>query len=168
MNEQVKIISGGQTGADMGGLIAAEQLGIPTSGTAPKGFKTEDGANPDLKTRFGLNEGDSADYKVRTKSNINDSDVTLIYATEPNSKGTKLTVDTCKKYKKPFVIIDPNDPLSVKKTKVTITNAMNRLNRPVTVNVAGNRESKSPGIQKKVIDILTKAFELIESDKKEM
>lgn len=30
-----KIISGGQTGADMGGLLAGELLHIPTGGTCP-------------------------------------------------------------------------------------------------------------------------------------
>ena len=36
-----KIISGGQTGADMGGLLAAKDLGIRTGGWMPKGWLTE-------------------------------------------------------------------------------------------------------------------------------
>jgi hypothetical protein len=35
------IISGGQTGADQGGLFAAEILKIKTGGYAPKGYRTE-------------------------------------------------------------------------------------------------------------------------------
>ena len=38
-----KIISGGQTGADKGGLIAAKKANIKTGGIAPKGFMTEAG-----------------------------------------------------------------------------------------------------------------------------
>lgn len=37
----IKIISGGQTGADMGGLEAAREYGFPTGGYAPKGWMTE-------------------------------------------------------------------------------------------------------------------------------
>ncbi len=36
-----KIISGGQTGADRGGLLAGEALKIETGGTAPPIFMTE-------------------------------------------------------------------------------------------------------------------------------
>lgn len=34
-----KVVSGGQTGADIAGLIVAERLGIPATGTWPKGYK---------------------------------------------------------------------------------------------------------------------------------
>lgn len=42
-----KIVSGGQTGADIAGLIIAERLGIPCTGMWPKGFKMrfEDGVD---------------------------------------------------------------------------------------------------------------------------
>jgi hypothetical protein len=42
----VQVISGGQTGADQGGLRAARACGIPTSGWAPKGWMTEAGPAP--------------------------------------------------------------------------------------------------------------------------
>lgn len=41
-----KIVSGGQTGADRGGLDAAIELGIRHGGWCPKGRKAEDGAIP--------------------------------------------------------------------------------------------------------------------------
>ena len=41
-----KIISGGQTGADYGALLAAHALGLETGGWAPKGWRTEDGPKP--------------------------------------------------------------------------------------------------------------------------
>ncbi|HPN84875.1 MAG TPA: putative molybdenum carrier protein, partial [Victivallales bacterium] len=42
----VKIVSGGQTGADRGGLDAAIALGIPHGGYCPKGRLAEDGTVP--------------------------------------------------------------------------------------------------------------------------
>jgi hypothetical protein len=44
-----KIISGGQTGSDQGGLEAGQKLGLETGGWIPKGWLTEIGANPELK-----------------------------------------------------------------------------------------------------------------------
>src|SRR2546422_7963506 len=38
-----KIISGGQTGADMGALLAAQDLSVESGGVAPKGWLTEEG-----------------------------------------------------------------------------------------------------------------------------
>jgi hypothetical protein len=40
----VRIISGGQTGADRAGLEAGRLLGVATGGTAPNNFLTEQGA----------------------------------------------------------------------------------------------------------------------------
>ncbi len=41
-----KLISGGQTGADRGGLDAAIHCGLPHGGWCPKGRKAEDGVIP--------------------------------------------------------------------------------------------------------------------------
>lgn len=43
-----KIVSGGQSGADLAGLIAAERLGINSVGTWPKGFKMRFSNNIDV------------------------------------------------------------------------------------------------------------------------
>ena len=48
-----KIISGGQTGADLGALVGARRVGIETGGTAPKGFRTDRGLQPVLR-QYGL------------------------------------------------------------------------------------------------------------------
>jgi len=76
-----KVISGGQTGADFAGLMAAKNCGIPTGGTAPKGYRIcnpdgSDGENPDLK-QFGLIEHESLEYKPRAIKNVQDSDETI-------------------------------------------------------------------------------------------
>ena len=48
-----KIISGFQTGADIGGILAAKRLGLETGGTMPKGFRTEDGPRPEFAELYG-------------------------------------------------------------------------------------------------------------------
>jgi Circularly permutated YpsA SLOG family len=42
----MKIISGGQTGADQAGWRAAKACGLETGGWMPKGWKTELGCSP--------------------------------------------------------------------------------------------------------------------------
>jgi hypothetical protein len=154
-----KIISGGQTGADLGGLKAALVLGIKTSGRAPKGFKTEVGQNLDLKTIFGLTEDASDDYAKRTLANISSSDATLIFASNSKSPGTKLTIKNCETQKKPYLLIDPSSLNAVDLTLKFLQKQTLHFSRKVTLNIAGNRESKSPGIQEKVISILTHALQ---------
>lgn len=56
-----KIISGGQTGADRGGLDAAIALGIPHGGWCPKGRRAEDGKVP---KRYRLRETSGANYQA--------------------------------------------------------------------------------------------------------
>ena len=72
-----KVISGGQTGADRAGLIAAKKCGIQTGGYIPKGFKTELGSEPNLANEFGLVEF-GITYPVRTLANVEQADATWI------------------------------------------------------------------------------------------
>jgi hypothetical protein len=44
-----RVISGGQTGADQGGLRAPRACAIPTGGWAPRGWLTEAGPAPCLE-----------------------------------------------------------------------------------------------------------------------
>ena len=128
-----KIISGGQTGADQGGLIGAREANIPTGGMAPKGWKTETGPEPML-AGYGLIESTSANYQTRTKANIANSDGTAIFSLDVESTGTVLTILTCRQLSKPY-IINPDwrqlrdwcEGLGIK-----------------VLNVAGNRASKDP------------------------
>lgn len=132
-----KVISGGQTGADIAGLIAAKQVGIGTGGTAPKNYRTENGSNYELKTEYGLTEDSSSSYVPRTKKNIVDSDGTLIIAYNLNSAGTKLTHKECVKRGKPHLLIDFNS------YNLAITPIMSwiKANNIKVLNVAGNRNS---------------------------
>jgi len=49
MKPIAKIISGGQSGADSGGLDAAIELGVPHGGWCPKDCKAEDEAISEVK-----------------------------------------------------------------------------------------------------------------------
>jgi hypothetical protein len=142
------IISGGQTGADQGGLAAAQELGISTGGTAAQGWLTEDGPKPDLLQRFGLTECREPGYPARTKQNVLDADGTLLVGPY-RTGGSELTARIARENNKPLfhlayakgAIIHPQDE-RLEEFRYWLT----RYNIQ-TLNVAGNRESTSPGIQ---------------------
>jgi hypothetical protein len=71
-----KIVSGGQTGADLAALDWAIANGIPHGGWCPKGRIAEDGATGN---RYQLKETPNADYIQRTEWNVRDSDATVIF-----------------------------------------------------------------------------------------
>ena len=99
----MKLISGGQNGADIGGLIAAKKFGIPTGGWIPNTFRTEAGPRPDLGKLYNLNEHSSYSYIPRTKSNVIWSDGTLIFGRD-SSPGSKLTIKFCKEQAKSYYL----------------------------------------------------------------
>ncbi|MFP7756270.1 YpsA SLOG family protein [Thermodesulfobacteriota bacterium B35] len=63
----MKIISGGQTGADQAGLDVTIKLGIPHGGAIPKGRMTEAGVLPD---RYNLDELTTKSYPKRTEKRV--------------------------------------------------------------------------------------------------
>jgi hypothetical protein len=69
-----KIISGGQTGADIGGTDAALSSGIDYGGSIHAGRRTEDGVLPERYDK--ITEVESKSYLVRTEKNVVDSDAT--------------------------------------------------------------------------------------------
>lgn len=150
----ILVVSGGQCGADLGGLLAAEMLGVETGGIAPLGYRTEKGKQPILKTRFNLTEHSSWQYPPRTEENVKLSDVTLIVATNPSSTGTQMTVDFCVKHKKECHVIDANNPDIDKAVRF-----LNLQDKALTINIAGNRESVSKGLTKKTRQIIYRVIE---------
>lgn len=96
----VRVISGGQIGADVAGLRAAKAAGIPTGGYAPKGFKTKLGDKPELASMYGLRDS-GRPYAERTKLNVAHSDGTIRFAAHWNSPGEICTLNAIKQYGKP-------------------------------------------------------------------
>ncbi|MEL0082281.1 MAG: putative molybdenum carrier protein [Gammaproteobacteria bacterium] len=145
-----KIISGGQAGVDRGALDAALQLGIECGGWCPRGRRAEDGPIAD---HYPLTETDATRYEQRTELNIIDSDATLIITGGRLQGGTRLTQELALSHDKPCLIIDLRQPVE----PVQITQWLTAL-QISTLNVAGPRESKQPGIADKtrelVVDLL--------------
>lgn len=149
-----RVISGGQTGADRGGLQAAMSIGIKVGGWCPKGRRAEDGAIP---AHYPLKETPSAEYPERTEWNVRDSDATIVFGWGvPLGRGSQLTANYCKKHQKPVLVIDIK--------KLDDVEASNRVidflkdARPSVLNIAGSRESKAPGIEAKVERVMISAF----------
>jgi hypothetical protein len=147
-----KIISGGQTGADLGGLVGAKRVGIPTGGTAPRGFKTEVGNKPEELKAFGLVSHPSPDYRFRTEENVKNSDATIIMAVDASSTGTQLTISLCKKHCKPYLVANPWDDC------VEHLQAFLEAERPKVINIAGNRESKARGLTAQTARLVQQVF----------
>lgn len=147
------IVSGMQTGADQGGLLGARACGIATSGWAPKGFRTELGPNPSFGRAFNLKEHSSANYPPRTEENVAWGDATLIvvHSSAPE-RGSVLTEKLCKMLKKPVYVIKcdltPRDlPFQIYAFKEWLQERYGEGILIDVLNVAGNRESVSPGIE---------------------
>lgn len=154
-----KIISGGQTGADQGGLEAAEALGLQTGGCMPRGFRTEAGFNRDLGEYFQMTESYSFEYAPRTQINVERSDGTLIFG-DINSAGSLLTLKYCLGKGKPNLVVPW--PVGVR-SPLIILEFENFLwwlktENISILNVAGNRESRNLGTQEACKNFLISAL----------
>lgn len=164
------IISGGQTGADQAGLEAAIKLGIVTSGFAPKGYKTEAGACPWLGEKYGLIQLDSSDYTERTECNVKMAHATVIFGRR--SAGSNLTEELCRKLGKPCAwvlwipqesvsfppTVLPNNTFIIPRDKPLVLRSWITRNQYKILNIAGNRESKNPGVGEFTQRFLTRAL----------
>lgn len=150
----MKIISGGQTGVDRAALDAAIAVGLDYGGSIPLGRKAEDGF---IDLRYTeLIELFTTAYSTRTEQNVMDGDATLIFTAGKPDGGTKLTIKLLRKHCKPSLLIylaNTGENEAVERVK----NWLCKL-EPRVLNVAGPRESKSPGIYDKVLEILIAVF----------
>ena len=151
----MKVISGGQTGVDRAALDAVIAVGLDYGGSIPLGRKAEDGFIDLRYTK--LNELSTAAYRARTEQNVMDGDATLIFTAGKTDGGTRLTIKLLRKHCKPYLIIylvNTAESEVVERVK----NWLNKL-KPRVLNVAGPRESKTPGIYAQVFDILMAVFQ---------
>jgi hypothetical protein len=138
-----RIVSGGQTGADQGGWDAAIYCQLPYGGWVPRGKKTENGTIPD---RFaGYTEHVSPDYLARTQANVVDSDATVVFSMGPPTGGSLRTVEFCQRHRRPCLAVDLREPREELVRKI-VEWVKTDCPSNCTLNVAGSRESKSPGI----------------------
>lgn len=157
-----KITSGGQTGVDEAGLVAARRHSIPTGGWAPKGWMTESGPQEELLRGYGLVECPKPGYLARTHANIRDSDFTLVVISSPADVrgGTKATIDYCLELARDPEVLRPFYTADLSDYDVALRNTLLglRLNFGLDdgwLNVAGPRESKRPGIGQATEHFLT-------------
>jgi hypothetical protein len=147
-----KIVAGGQTGADRAALDVAISFGIASGGYCPFDRKAEDGRIPDS---YPLKETKSPKYEKRTKLNVRSSDGTLVLNLGQLDGGTRMTVEYAEKINKPCMLVQLDDPNHSGLPEIVAWIQQNKIH---TLNVAGPRESKRPGVYQQSYDFLQNLF----------
>ncbi|HYZ72060.1 MAG TPA: putative molybdenum carrier protein [Chthoniobacterales bacterium] len=89
--KSIKIVLGGQTGADRAALDWALARGVECGGWCPKGRKAEDGT---IRAKYPPKKTASVAYLQRIEWNVRDSDATVLFSIKPTLTGGSLkTVD---------------------------------------------------------------------------
>jgi hypothetical protein len=149
--KSIKIISGGQTGADRAALDWALTHGVECGGWCPKSRKAEDGP---IDPKYPLKETSSASYIQRTEWNVRDSDGTVLFSIEPTlTGGSKKTVEFASRHRRPCLHLCARDEAAAEKLK-----AFTEEHRVKILNVAGPRVSKEPDVAEFVMRTLEEAF----------
>ena len=158
-----KVISGGQTGADIIFSQAAKEAGLETGGLMPKGFVTEDGRKPEYAQEFNMEEdpdtGTGRDFFLsRTKKNVANSDGTIIVVNDPENltPGSRQTVNFARQLNKPFLVVGPDATVESIQQFITENNIK-------TLNGAGSRGSKLRN-QAKLKATLVEAFKVFKQE----
>lgn len=148
-----RIVSGGQTGADRGGLDAAIELGLAHGGWCPRGRRAEDGAIPDC---YALQETDDDTYESRTERNVIESDATVLLTYGAPSGGSALTAELARRHRRPLLALDlaaVDEPAAAARLRAWLAE-----HAVDTLNVAGSRASKSPELAAAVRRVLCAAL----------
>ena len=148
----LKIVSGGQTGADRTALDWAIAHGVPHGGWCPKGRLAEDGA---ISQRYLLQETPAADSSQRTEWNARDSDGTVLLSIAPQlTGGSGLTLRLAQILGKPALHLCKSSPSLPGPALADFV----RSNKIKILNVAGPKASEEPGIVMFVQEVLDAAF----------
>ena len=135
----IKIVSGGQTGADRAALDWALTHKVECGGWCPKGRKAEDGP---IDPKYPLKETPSVAYFQRTEWNVRDSDATVLFSVDPKLTGGSLkTMEFARAHNKPCLHLCLRDETAAEKLK-----AFAAEHRVTILNVAGPRASKEPRV----------------------
>lgn len=145
-----RIVSGGQTGVDRAALDAAIEADVPHGGWCPAGRGAEDGPIP---PRYHLRETPSPEPRERTLWNVRDSDATLILLRGPPSGGTADALSDAGRLGKPVRQVDLRANAEPEAVREWIA-----VQRIACLNVAGPRESESPGIYAAALTFLRSVF----------
>ena len=165
----VKIVSGGQTGADRGGLNAAIEADIPHGGYCPRGRRAEDGRIP---KHYQLTEMHSEEYLARTEANVVDSDATVVFTYGAATGGSLRTVEFAIKYQRPWLHVN----LSVNGHRRHVADVADWLlnkeprdDQPLVpektvLNVAGSRGFNNPEMEDQVMHVMWDVLRQVNPD----
>jgi hypothetical protein len=144
-----RVISGGQTGVDRAALDWALSNRIPHGGWCPRGRRAEDGV---ISRIYQLQETESAGYATRTRCNVVRSDATLLLNIGALDGGSARTRRAAEANGKPVCVIqlDQQSPEACAR-HITAWLANGGF---VTLNIAGPRESKRPGVYQSARSVL--------------
>lgn len=154
----LRIISGGQAGADQAGLMVARRFGLLTGGRMPHGFRTLTGARPDLARLYGLTEDASSSYAPRTTANVRDSDGTLRLAGVFESAGERCTLTAIRSLRKPHFDMNLTH---WSEADIAAAARWLAIHQIVTLNIAGNSDRTYPGAFTRSAEVLTQLFTAI-------
>ena len=144
-----RIVSGGQSGADLAGLDWALAHGVDHGGWCPKGRRSEDGP---ISAIYLLRETPLANYLQRTEWNVRDSDATLIFTLDDKlDGGSKRTAQFAEKLRRPWL------HFRLGMDEKYLASFLKR-HHVLTLNIAGKRESTAPGIHAFVTDVLDRCL----------
>ena len=151
----VTIVSGGQTGVDRGALDAAMAFGAPCRGWCPQGRLAEDGV---IDQRYPLRELPGGGYLERTRRNVLDSDGTLVVTFGPASGGTARTIEFCREFGRPMLVVDAavTDPVAA---AGELAGFLDRESIR-SLNVAGPRASGAPGAYAYALALVSAVLEI--------
>ena len=146
-----KLVSGGQTGADRGALLAGIDLGLPIGGWMPCGARAEDGKIPETIAQF-LHETASSGYEARTGMNVRDGDGTLILSFEETLRsGSLRTQRIASEMGKPCLHLPllQGEGTPFRDGQIDAWIRWLAAHEIRVLNVAGPRESREPGLQQR-------------------
>jgi Circularly permutated YpsA SLOG family len=180
-----KIISGGQLGADLAGWKAAREFGIPTGGWMPHGYATEHPSghgteyHPEFAELYWATELEPTwkhkhladQYRERTRRNIQAARLTILFG-DHRSRGSQLAHRLFReKVAEPApdpganYLRDGWIPVSwgwthgVNWKPEDVAGFIAKMPHS-TVNIAGNRHSKDPGLGRRVEEFLAEVFRI--------
>lgn len=150
-----KIISGGETGSDRGGLDAAMALGIEHGGWCPKGRRAEDGIIPE---RYRLEETPERGFAAMMRRNVEAADATIVLTGDKLTPGSRKTIQIAKAADRPVLHVRMAEAEKDREGACNRIRAWLEDHEVEVLNVAGSRESKSPGLQGLVADFLVRVM----------
>jgi hypothetical protein len=151
-----RVRSGCQSGVDLGAIKAAKYSGIEiTYCYMIKNYMTEYGPRPEYKEMYNAVELNTNDYPVRTRRNVQESDLTVWFLKDDDSLGYRCTLRACLEYEKPMFIVEEGKT-TPKGLALFILYKKYRV-----INFAGSRESKQPGIEQRVENFCNRLFAIL-------